>query len=115
MVALELEKRDLSIRLWIAGDGPLRMDVTAFIQANHPAQLVYLGKLKPQELAQFYTSCDIGICAYAPGSNVAMPDKAYDYMAAGLPIVNSLRGELENFLRERQMGTNMRQATLFFG
>jgi len=29
---------------------------------------------------------------------------AYDYMAAGLPIVNSLWGEPENLLRVHQMG-----------
>jgi glycosyltransferase involved in cell wall biosynthesis len=104
LAALELEKRSRSIRLWIAGDGPLRIDVTEFIEANHLTQLVYLGKLEPHDLARFYTACDIGICAYAPGSNVAMPDKAYDYMAAGLPIVNSLRGELENFLHDHQIG-----------
>jgi glycosyltransferase involved in cell wall biosynthesis len=33
-----------------------------------------------------------------------MPDKLYDYMAAGLPVVNSLRGELEELIRSSQMG-----------
>ncbi len=37
-----------------------------------------------------------------------MPDKAYDYMAAGLPIVNSLRGELEALLREHGAGMQYR-------
>lgn len=35
---------------------------------------------------------------------MAMPDKAYDYLAAGLVIVNSLRGELAPWLKEKQCG-----------
>jgi glycosyltransferase involved in cell wall biosynthesis len=102
--ARALEQDGRSIRFWIAGDGPLCGYVTDFIAAHHLAQTTYLGQLEPRELAGLYKACDIGICAYAPGSNVAMPDKAYDYMAAGLPIVNSLEGELGSLLSRRQLG-----------
>jgi hypothetical protein len=33
-----------------------------------------------------------------------MPDKAYDYMAAGLPIVNSLGGELAKAMHRADAG-----------
>jgi glycosyltransferase involved in cell wall biosynthesis len=33
-----------------------------------------------------------------------MPDKVYDYLAAGLPIISSLKGELEDFLTRRDIG-----------
>ncbi len=101
---LDLEQRGCPIRFWIAGDGPMRESVKRFIETNQLERVKYVGKLKPSELTQLYGMCDIGICPYAPDSNVAMPDKAYDYMAAGLPIVNSLRGELESLLRDRQIG-----------
>lgn len=101
---LDLEQRGCPFRFWIAGDGPLRESITRFIEAHQLDRVRYMGKLMPSELAHLYGMCDIGICPYAPDSNVAMPDKAYDYMAAGLPIVNSLRGELESLLRDRQMG-----------
>jgi glycosyltransferase involved in cell wall biosynthesis len=99
-----LQQRKSKIKIFIAGEGPLRNHVMDFIAAHRSANLIYLGKLSPGELVQLYQVCDIGLCAYGPGSNVAMPDKAYDYMAAGLPIVNSLRGELERFLRDNHIG-----------
>jgi len=98
-----LEKRQLPVRFIVAGDGPLRPDVERLAQ-RQGARLNYLGRLKPQELIQIYKMCDIGLCAYGLDSTVAMPDKVYDYMVAGLPIINSLRGELENLLRDRRIG-----------
>jgi len=102
--AADLEQRKSKIKIFIAGEGPLRGHIIDFIFTHQFTNLIFLGKLSHRELIQLYQVCDIGLCAYGPESNVAMPDKAYDYMAAGLPIVNSLRGELENFLMERQIG-----------
>lgn len=102
---LDLEKRASHIKIWIAGEGPLRSHVTDFIETHRLKNMAYLGKhLESEELIKLYRVCDIALCPYAPESNVAMPNKSYDYMAAGLPIVNSLRGELEDFLREHQSG-----------
>lgn len=102
--AVQLQQRRSRIKIVLVGDGPLRQRITEFIEVHRLSNLIYLGKFDVEDLIRLYQVCDVGLCAYAPESNVAMPDKAYDYMAAGLPIVNSLRGELENFLRDRQMG-----------
>lgn len=101
---LEQRKTDSKIKILIAGDGVLRSHVIRYIKTHHLGNLAYLGVLRHEELIMLYQICDFGLCPYAPESNVAMPDKVYDYMAAGLPIVNSLRGELENLLYEYRIG-----------
>ena len=92
------------IKLLIAGDGPLLPFVTEYIATRQLTNIKYLGRLAPADLIRYYQVCDIGLCAYGPYSNVAMPDKGYDYMAAGLAIVNSLKGEFERLLQLKQMG-----------
>jgi glycosyltransferase involved in cell wall biosynthesis len=99
-----LALRGSRIRLLLAGDGPRRADVEHFIKTYPSANLRYLGKLDHKDLIQLYRVCDIGLCPYGPESNVAMPDKAYDYMAACLPMVNSLPGELAEMLRREDAG-----------
>ena len=100
-----LEERGSNIKLVVVGEGPLRSLVTDFIQTHPNGNVTYLGtQLKPEELIQLYRVCDFALCTYAPESNVAMPNKFYDYVAAGLPILNSLQGELEDFLRKNQIG-----------
>ena len=98
-----LAERGSACRIMVAGTGPL----LSIVQSAHDdpsIPLTYLGKLPQSDLLPLYERADIGLCAYAAVSNVEMPDKFYDYSAAGLPIVNSLTGEVEKVIRERNLG-----------
>ncbi len=102
---LRLEKQGSKVKIQIAGDGPLRTRIIQFIESRQMSHLTYLGKLDVDELIKLYRISDIGLSPYAPGSTVSMPTKVYDYLAAGLPIVNSLGGDdVESLLREKQIG-----------
>ncbi len=102
--AVLLHDRKINIRILIAGLGPLLPALRAFIRDRQLDNLIYLGRLRPAQLAGLYRLCDIGICAYGPDSLVSMPDKLYDYLASGLPIVSSLPGELFALLTDRCLG-----------
>jgi glycosyltransferase involved in cell wall biosynthesis len=96
-----------AIRIIVLGEGTLRHRVSEFVQKHPGGNLRYLGpSMASGELLSFYKASDIALCAYSKDSNVAMPNKAYDYLAAGLPIVNSLKGELAEFLAENGIGVS---------
>jgi len=103
-VAERLEGSDSKLRIVIAGDGPLRKEVEAYVADPNHTRLYYVGKLPPELLAPLYNVCDIGLCAYSTRSNVEMPDKIYDYTAAGLAVVNSLRGEVGQVVKDNGIG-----------
>lgn len=104
-VARSLAAKGSKIRILIAGDGPLRHLVESTSRGETgPANLGYVGQLSPVELAALYSRCDIGLCAYSASSNVEMPDKIYDYTAAGLPVLVSLRGEVADVVAENRIG-----------
>lgn len=48
----------------------------------------------------------VALNAWAPGSTVAFPNRAFDYMAAGAPIVNSLTGEFADLVEAERIGLN---------
>lgn len=102
-----LGQRGVRCRLMIAGTGPL-LPVVRAAHDDPTVPLTYLGKLPQTDLLPLYRKADIGLCAYASVSNVEMPDKFYDYSAAGLPIVNSLTGEVARVMDERRLGLNYR-------
>jgi glycosyltransferase involved in cell wall biosynthesis len=106
--ALALRELNSPVTILVAGSGPRREDLIAHIKENKLRNLFFLGKLDHDVLIRLYGSADIGISPYSAHSNVAMPDKAYDYMAAGLPIVNSLQGELAAFLSRTGVGLQYR-------
>jgi glycosyltransferase involved in cell wall biosynthesis len=89
------------VRIFVAGDGDLKPEVEA---AASRGQLTYLGRLSFEQLAAIYPSFDIALACYAPGSTVSMPFKAFDYLAAGLPLVTSLAGDLGMFVQTHRIG-----------
>ncbi len=82
----------------IAGAGPQGNLVEVASKEN--SQITYIGSVDPNWLPAIYKKCDIGLCTYASYSTVDMPDKFYDYTAAGLGIVNSLQGEIKEYVRK---------------
>jgi len=89
------------IKIFIAGDGDMRNEVE---ERARSGDLQYLGRLPFNELVSIYPHFDIALACYAPGSTVSMPFKAFDYLAAGLPIVTSLAGDLGRFVRIQGVG-----------
>lgn len=91
------------IKIIIAGDGP-RKDFIRSVSNSEQCNLHYVGQLNPDELATLYSLADIGLCAYSSSSNVEMPDKIYDYTAAGLAVLVSLRGEVRDVVHDNRIG-----------
>lgn len=103
--AVEARKAGAKSRLLVAGAGPLAGLVQKYAQL-HPDAISYLGVLDTPSLWKFYAVCSVGIAAYKAGSNVEMPDKFYDYISAGLAVVNSLSGEVATIIRGGELGFN---------
>lgn len=99
-----LRGKEVPIRIMIAGDGPYRAEVERAADLPEVFNLSYLGKLSADSLAAVYAKCDIGFCAYSASSNVEMPDKIYDYTAAGLAVINSLIGEVSEVVSLNGIG-----------
>lgn len=102
--AIRFEEEDIPVKLVFAGSGPRMGDIQKI--ASTCKNAVYVGALKPEELIPLYMQCDIGLCAYTAKSNVDMPDKFYDYTAAGLAVVNSLTEEVAEYVRNCNVGLN---------
>lgn len=84
------------IKIIVAGDGPLKDLI------EHP--LVYVGSLTSADVSLLYTKCDLALSSYVAESTVSMPIKAYDYLASGLPLVNSLGRDLGQFVVTNEVG-----------
>jgi len=101
-----LEHSKSNYRLFIAGDGNLKKFVIDSIEKNKLKKTVFLGRVSPKYLINFYKNCDVALSTYAEGSTVSMPIKAFDYLAAGLPMINSLGYDLKDLIKKHQLGYN---------
>jgi len=100
------KKEAISLKIIVAGDGPLRESLVKFIERNNLGNITYVGALNMPELCRYYAKSDIGLSIYDKGSTVAIPAKAFDYYAAKLPIINSVNGEFAEFLARENIGLN---------
>lgn len=68
----------------------------------------FTGFLQRGELHALLSSAHVGIVPMDPASGVAVPYKAGDYLAYGLPVISSLPGELQELLEASGAGRHYR-------
>jgi glycosyltransferase involved in cell wall biosynthesis len=90
------------LKFLIAGAGPLEEMVSDCTSASK--NVFFLGSVPTSQLYQLFKFCDFGFSTYTSASPVSMPVKCYDYLAAGLPLVNSLKRNLQTLIEEHQIG-----------
>jgi len=93
-------------RLLIVGDGPERQRLEADLSArNLTGSVHFTGAVAPDTVPGLLASMDVGVAPYPKLSNFYFsPLKAYEYMAAGLPVVASRIGQLEKLIEHGVSG-----------
>jgi glycosyltransferase involved in cell wall biosynthesis len=106
LLAAEKLKSYCKIKFILAGSGPLSSFVEETLLSSDLQNVIYLGQVRSDDLFSLFKFCNIGLCTYVQKSTVSMPIKCYDYWAAGLPIINSLKRNLGKLIKEFDIGYN---------
>lgn len=97
------EKRPVTLS--IAGSGEMKEQ---FQQLAHRLSIsdavCFCGYLNGDELRDLLLQSDVGLNVIKPESLIVMPNKIGDYLYMGLPVVNSLVGELADMLEKYDCG-----------
>ena len=101
-----IEDQNLNINIYIAGDGNLKNFVINSISNYGLTRTKYLGRLNQEDLLVHYKRCNLAFSTYSRDSTVSMPIKAFDYLSAGLPMLNSLGYDLGFFVENNLIGLN---------
>lgn len=97
-------RRDVAFT--IAGDGEMGPSWRA--EAAGLPNVSFTGWLSAEELRGLLRRARVGLVAYKPGATQTLPNKAFEYMAGGLALVNSLPGELSDLVQREGIGVNYR-------
>ena len=107
-VAVELKRRDRSnIKLMLIGQGKLKPALQERASREKLENIVFHDPVNKARLAGLMADTDLGlqtlanIPAFYYGTS---PNKFFDYIAAGLPVLNNYPGWLAGMIRDNQCG-----------
>lgn len=88
----------------ITGKGPqLSIIETAQKQTKN---IQYLGWVSKEELIRQYAMADVGLIQHKNSLTQTITYKFFNYMSAGLPLLNSLQSEMADLIQKEQLGLN---------
>ncbi len=88
----------------IAGEGHYQKLVVEYLHKCN--NINFLGRLDHNELLNHYASADLGLAQYIKDANQSITYKFFDYLSAGLPILNSLMTEMAILTEQHRVGFN---------
>ena len=93
---------DTRVRLVLAGDGDKRAALEQ--RAVGVPNVVFTGWLDQPDVWALLRDSAIGLVAYRADAPQSLPNKPYEFMAAGLALASSLRGELDQIIAAADNG-----------
>jgi glycosyltransferase involved in cell wall biosynthesis len=104
----ELKRRCVSgWHVILVGDGPTKDDLVAFAMQRHLHELEFRAPVPKQAIADLFGEVDVALMILAPAGlfeSGVSPNKLFDYLAAGLPIVNNVPGGVADIVAAADAG-----------
>ena len=97
-----MAQRESKSQFVLAGDGGQGARLRE--RARGLPNVVFTGWLGQESVRALLALSSLGLACYAAPAPQSLPNKPYEYMAAGLPIVSSLRGELGELIEAEKIG-----------
>lgn len=95
------------IKIVFVGDGKKKKELVKRAKDEQLDNCIFLNKVSKMELGKIMDRADIGlmILANVPAFYYGTsPNKFFDYIASGLPVINNYPGWLANMINENQCG-----------
>ena len=101
--AHQLDKEGINnIQFVLSGDGENYSKWCK--QAQGLSNVVFTGWIDLPQIAYLMSITDIGLAAYTEEAPQGLPNKIFEYLCAGIPILSSLQGETEALLTKYRCG-----------
>jgi glycosyltransferase involved in cell wall biosynthesis len=99
-------RRADDVRIVVIGDGYERANMERLATERGLANLVFLGKLPKTEVAAWHGVAAMTLCLFKPYPVLATcsPNKLFDSLAAGRPVLNNTDGWIRDLLSRTQTG-----------
>ncbi|HEX6627536.1 MAG TPA: glycosyltransferase family 4 protein, partial [Gemmatimonadaceae bacterium] len=109
-----LAASDTPVRFVLVGDGPLKNDLVAAVSSRRLENVEFVDPLPKKELAKMLAHADAGLMLLrdaAMFSYAVSPNKLFDYLSAGIPVICNVPGETADLLAASGAGIQTRDTS----
>jgi len=102
-LVLDVARHLPDVTFVLVGDGLEKPRLVERARAERLTNVRFLDPVPKRDLANLFVACDVGLHTLAQAElfrEALSPNKLYDYMAAGLPVITNTGGRLEDTLVE---------------
>lgn len=86
----------------IAGAGPQE----ELVKQKKPVNVKFLGWLGQEDIYREFFLSHLGLTQHVKGATQSVTYKLFDYLSAGLPVLNSLESEMADLIQNNKVGLN---------
>ena len=109
-----LAESGAQVRFVLIGDGPQKTDLMAAASSRGLKNVEFLDPLPKKELAKMLARADAGLMLLreaAMFSFAVSPNKLFDYLSAGIPVICNVPGETADLLAASRAGIQTRDTS----
>lgn len=102
IAAARILERELPLQIVVCGIGRSRQSLMRI--AKGCEAVLFPGWVDASQIAALMEQADAGIAPYAKGTRMSLPNKPFEYMAGGLPVLSSIEGEFAEIVERYRCG-----------
>lgn len=105
-VAVRLHELKVNVQILVAGDGRYFGYLDEIIRRRNLTTMTLLGRLSKPEVVQLYRASKAGLVLFSdiPILQTNSPNKFFDLLAAGRPVITNMRGWIADLVRNHRIG-----------
>ena len=105
-VADLLQQRSVAAQLVVVGEGKERSRLEQIAEEKHLSNLLFVGSVSKEKMPAVLAAADAGFASLKPIRMFGMtyPNKVFDYMAAGKPVVLAIDGVIREVIESARAG-----------
>jgi len=102
IIEVAKEINDDNIQFILTGDGENAIAWKEMAKENK--NIIFTGWVNQNDLTYLSDIANVGLMAYRKGAPQGLPNKIFEYLSAGLPILSSLQSETKTLLKNENVG-----------
>jgi len=101
---IEAARKTEGVQFVLAGDGSSLEGYRAM--AKDVPNVIFPGWVDRPKIEALMRLSDFGLAAYASNTRMSLPNKPFEYLSGGLPVVSSAKGDIEEIIDAEKCGLN---------